>query len=148
MIINIIMFLLTLLIVEIYYRVFILRKDMKYDPNKVPTEVALLIKKYNLDMKRVNYYYLMKSIGRINALTLAVIMFIVTFFKRINIQILIAILLCIPGILISYSLLGKALVKQNLTVDSTKSKKANKKKSTNKTKKETKNKVKKKGNDK
>ncbi len=114
---SIISFLFTLLILEIYYRIFVLRKDMKYNPQKVPTEVTLLIKKYHIDMKKVNYYYLMKSIGRINALGIGLIVFIITFFKRMNIQLLIALLLCIPVILISYSLFGNYLVKQGLSKD-------------------------------
>lgn len=90
---------------------------MKYNPQKVPTEVTLLIKKYHIDMKKVNYYYLMKSIGRINALGIGLIVFIITFFKRMNIQLLIALLLCIPVILISYSLFGNYLVNQGLSKD-------------------------------
>lgn len=112
---SIISFFLTLIIVELYYKIFVLKKNMKYNPNKVPTEVTLLIKKYNIDMKKINYFYLMKSIGRINALGIGLIVFIITFFDRLNIQLLIAIFLCIPVILISYSLFGRYLVKQGLT---------------------------------
>ncbi len=126
---SIISFLLTLVIVELYYRIFILKKNMKYNPNKVPTEVTLLMKKYQIDIKKINYYYLMKSIGRINALGIGLIVFVITFFNRLNIQLLVAFFLCIPVILISYSLFGKYLVKQGLTVNSkTKETKKQKKK--------------------
>ncbi len=114
---SILSFLLTLLVIEVYYKIFVLKKNMKYNPNKVPTEVALLIKRYHIDIKKVNYYYLMKSIGRINALSVGVIIFVITFFDRMNIQFLLAIFLCIPVILISYSLFGRYLVKKGLTKD-------------------------------
>ena len=113
--VSIISFFLALLIVEIYYRFFVLKKNMKYNPNKVPSEVMLLINKYNLDMKKINYYYLMKSIGRINAIGIACIVFIISFFKRVNIACIVAVFLCIPVILILYSLFGRYLVKQGLT---------------------------------
>lgn len=134
---SILSFLLTLIIIELYYRIFVLKKNMKYNPNKVPTEVTLLIKKYKIDMKKINYYYLMKSIGRINALGMGLIVFVITFFDRLNIQLLVALFLCIPVILISYGMFGSYLVKQGLAVDC-----KNKKKERN-TKKKT---VKKKGN--
>ena len=127
MLIAIITFFLTILIIELYYKIFVLRKDMKYNPNKVPSEVLLLIKKYQIDMKKVNYYYLMKSIGRINALSVALIVFIVTFFKKMNIQLLIAMLICIPVILLAYTLFGRELVKQGLSTDKELTKKIKKK---------------------
>lgn len=135
---SILSFLLTLIIIELYYKFFVLKKNMKYNPNKVPTEVTLLIKKYKIDMKKMNYYYLMKSIGRINALGIGLIVFVITFFDRLNIQLLVALFLCIPVILISYSMFGRYLVKQGLSINS-----KNKKKETRNTKKKT---VKKKGN--
>ena len=127
MLIAIITFFLTILIIELYYKIFVLRKDMKYNPNKVSSEVLLLIKKYQIDMKKVNYYYLMKSIGRINALSVALIVFIVTFFKKMNIQLLIAMLICIPVILLAYTLFGRELVKQGLSTDKELTKKIKKK---------------------
>ena len=126
--ISILSLLITLIIVELYYRFFVLKKDMKYNPNKVPTEVTLLIKKYKIDMKKINYYYLMKSIGRINALGIGLIVFVITFFDRLNIQLLVALLLCIPVILISYGMFGRYLVKQGLTVYSNNNKKERDKK--------------------
>ena len=126
--ISILSLLITLIIVDLYYRFFVLKKDMKYNPNKVPTEVTLLIKKYKIDMKKINYYYLMKSIGRINALGIGLIVFVITFFDRLNIQLLVALLLCIPVILISYGMFGRYLVKQGLTVDSKNKKKERDKK--------------------
>lgn len=114
---SILSFLLTLIIIELYYKIFVLKKNMKYNPNKVPTEVTLLIKKYKIDMKKINYYYLMKSIGRINALGMGLIVFVITFFDRLNIQLLVALFLCIPVILISYGMFGRYLVKQGLAID-------------------------------
>lgn len=125
---SILSFLLTLIIIELYYKIFVLKKNMKYNPNKVPTEVTLLIKKYKIDMKKINYYYLMKSIGRINALGMGLIVFVITFFDRLNIQLIIALFLCIPVILISYGMFGRYLVKQGLAVDRKKKERNTKKK--------------------
>ncbi len=90
---------------------------MKYDSNKASAEIKFLVNKFKLDMKKVNYYYLMQSIALINALDIALVMFWVSFIDKLNIECLVAVILLVPVILISYTLFGNYLVKKGLVID-------------------------------
>ena len=114
---NILVALMAFILIELYYSIFVIRKKMKYDPNKASTEVKFLIKKFKLDMKKINYYNFMKTIALINALDIALILFWVSFIDKLNIECLVAIVLMIPVILISYTMFGNYLVKKGLVID-------------------------------
>lgn len=114
---NILVALMAFILIELYYSIFVIRKKMKYDPNKASTEVKFLIQKFKLDMKKINYYNFMKTIALINALDIALILFWVSFIDKLNIECLVAIVLMIPVILISYTMFGNYLVKKGLVID-------------------------------
>lgn len=114
---NILVALMAFILIELYYSIFVIRKKMKYDPNKASTEVKFLIQKFKLDMKKINYYNFMKTIALINALDIALILFWVSFIDKLNIECLVAIVLMIPVILISYTIFGNYLVKKGLVID-------------------------------
>ena len=59
----------------------------------------------------------MKTIALINALDIALILFWVSFIDKLNIECLVAIVLMIPVILISYTTFGNYLVKKGLVID-------------------------------
>ena len=111
---NILMALLSFIIIRLYYGLFVIRKNKKYDPNKAISEVRILVKKYNLNMAKISYYNLLKTISLINALDIALVIFWVSFIKKFNIQCLVAIVLIIPVILISYAIFGNYLKQKGL----------------------------------
>lgn len=114
---NILIAIFAFVLIELYYSLFVIRKKMVYDPNKASVEIKLLVNKFKLDMKKVNYYNLMKSIALINALDIALVMFWVSFIDKLNIECLVAVVLLVPVILISYTIFGNYLVKKGLIVD-------------------------------
>ncbi|MGN0974311.1 MAG: hypothetical protein ACI4OT_06160 [Bacilli bacterium] len=114
---NILVALMAFILIRLYYSIFVIRKKMKYDPNKASTEVKFLIQKFKLDMKKINYYNFMKTIALINALDIALILFWVSFIDKLNIECLVAVVLMIPVILISYTIFGNYLVKKGLVID-------------------------------
>lgn len=114
---NILIASFSFILIELYYRIFVIRKKMKYDSNKASAEIKFLVNKFKLDMKKVNYYYLMQSIALINALDIALVMFWVSFIDKLNIECLVAVILLVPVILISYTLFGNYLVKKGLVID-------------------------------
>ena len=111
---NILVALLAFILIELYYSLFVIRKNKKYDPDKATSEVKLLVKKYNVDMKKVNYYSFMKTVALINALDVALVLYWVTFINKSNIECIVAIVLIIPVILISYAIFGNYLKKKGL----------------------------------
>lgn len=114
---NILIAIFAFVLIELYYSLFVIRKKMVYDPNKASVEIKFLVNKFRLDMKKVNYYNLMKSIALINALDIALVLFWVSFIDKLNIECLVAFVLLVPVILISYTIFGNYLVKKGLMID-------------------------------
>ena len=111
---NILVSIFGFLLIQLYYRMFVIRKNKKYDPNKASSEVKLIVGRYNIDMNKVNYPNFLKTIALINSLDIALVLFWVTFIEKLNLECLLAFVLVIPTILISYSLFGNYLVKKGL----------------------------------
>ena len=111
---NILSALLAFIIIRLYYAIFVIRKNKKYNPNKPVSEVKILVKKYNIDMNKINYTNLLKTISLINSLDIALVIFWVSFIKRLNVQCLVAIVLIIPVIFISYEIFGNYLKQKGL----------------------------------
>lgn len=95
------------------------KKKKEIDQAKYPVEVELLIYKYKIDLKKINFRGMLKLLGFVCSLDIAFIVTVLSFIKTENTLILLGIgaLLVIPVILISFSLLGKYFKKKGLTRD-------------------------------
>lgn len=93
------------------------RKKKEFDQAKYPVEVELFIYKYKIDLKKVNFRKMVKTIGFVCSIDIAFIMTVLNYINTDNTLILLVIgaLMVIPVILISYSLLGKYFKKKGLT---------------------------------
>ena len=129
-------FILTVLIVYLFYYVWIIRK---YDKNgkakvrtktkkgqvielkepKIPAEIQILIIKYRLDMSKINYRGLLKVVGFVCAIDIAFITTVLSFIKSDNLVFVLGIgaLLTLPTILISFALLGRLFKKKGLVLN-------------------------------
>lgn len=85
---------------------------------KIPTEVEILILKYNIDISKINYKKLLKIVGMTCSIDIGLIITIISLFptKNIYLQLLLGGVLIVPVILISYSILGKYFKKKGLVV--------------------------------
>lgn len=83
---------------------------------KIPTEVEILIIKYNIDLSKINYKKLLKIVGFTCSIDIATILSIVSLLptNNIYIELLVGGVLIIPVILISYSILGKYFKKKGI----------------------------------
>ena len=129
-------FIITVVLVYLFYYIWIIRK---YDKNgklkvrtktkkgeviklqepKIPPEIQILIVKYRLDMSKINYRGLLKVVGFVCALDIAFITTILYFIKSDNLYIVLGIgaILTIPTILISFALLGRLFKKKGLVLN-------------------------------
>ena len=129
-------FIITVVLVYLFYYIWIIRK---YDKNgklkvrtktkkgeviklqepKIPPEIQILIVKYRLDMSKINYRGLLKVVGFVCALDIAFITTILSFIKSDNLYIVLGIgaILTIPTILISFALLGRLFKKKGLVLN-------------------------------
>ena len=96
-----------------------LRKKNK-DKNvgrKMPAEVKYFVKKYNVDLDKINYRYFLQAIGLIVAIDVSIIASIVIFIEKIWLQMIVIIVLVIILVLVSFGLLGRYFKKKGLTKD-------------------------------
>lgn len=135
-------FILTTIVVYLFYYAWIIRKydktgkakvkkakrksnkknenvEIVYEEPKIPAEIQILIVKYRLDMSKINYRGLLKLVGFVCAIDIAFITTVVSFVKSDNPYILLGVgaLLVIPTILISFALLGKLFKKKGLVLN-------------------------------
>lgn len=135
-------FIITALVVYLFYYVWLIRKydkngklkvkkvkgkkigkrkntDIEYQEPKIPSEIQILIIKYRLDMSKINYRGLLKLVGFVCAIDIAFVTTVVSFVKTDNPYILLGVgaLLVIPTILISFALLGKLFKKKGLVLN-------------------------------
>ena len=105
------------------------KKKNKDEEESIPTEVEILLYKYNLDVSKMNYKQLLKMVGSICAFDIALIITIIFALPTNNIYIELGIgaLLIIPVILISYSILGNYLKKKGMTKDEIRKRSKNRK---------------------
>ena len=115
-----------LIIYLVYYFVSVTRYDKDghlkkktkgmTDYDGLPSEVKFFIKKYNIDLDKINLRGLLKLTGLILGLDIAIISIPVVLIFRTNIilQLIVSIILLFPVYLISLKLLGNYFKKKGL----------------------------------
>lgn len=118
-----------LLIYLIYYIWIVFNFDKQGNPKlrkknkdknvgrKMPAEVKYFVKKYNVDLDKINYRYFLQAIGLIVAIDVSIIASIVIFIDKIWLQMIVIIVLVIILVLVSFGLLGRYFKKKGLTKD-------------------------------
>lgn len=119
---DLIWFLVTFIIVYLFYVfIYVLRKNSKYNPNKVPLELVYLIRKYRLDMKKINYKEIMNVIGLISAFDIAFVgTFVFCFVKNIYLSIIVGGIMLIPLIIITFGFVGRYYEKRGMVINGNK----------------------------
>ena len=119
---DLIWFVVTFLVIYIFYlSIYVFKKNKKYDPNKVPQELAYLIRKYRLDMKKINYKKIMNVIGLVCAFDIAFTStFMFAFVKNIYLAIFVGAIMLVPLIVITFSFIGKYYRKKGMIINGNK----------------------------
>ena len=114
---QIILFIMTYIVVFFIYQVFIVSKDKRRNSKKRPMEVNYLIKKYNIDINKLNYKNLLMTISLVSSLDISIIVTVALLFDNYLLQVIFIFLLVIPVIMISYSFIGKYYKKRGAIKD-------------------------------
>ena len=104
---EIILFILTYLFVLILYELFIVRRaksKKKTKKDRDPIEVTYLVRKYHLDMKKVNYNQLLQIIAFTSSFDIALIVSIIVLLKNFILEILVGFIATLVIIMLSYHL--------------------------------------------
>ena len=109
-------FLGTFIIIYLFYLfTYVIGKKKKYNKEKVPIELGYLIRKYRLDVNKVNYKKIMNQIGIVSAFDIAfTATFMFMFVKNIYLSIILGAVMIIPLIIISFNILGSIYKKKGL----------------------------------
>ena len=104
-----ILFVLTFIFVLMIYEIFVVSKTKKRkakgeDNGKEPIEIVYLIKRYNLNMKKVNYNQLLQIISIVSSLDIAIVVSLIMIPKNFYLAIILGFVSCIGSILLSYHL--------------------------------------------
>ncbi len=118
----IVYFILTFLIVYAISYFLLVRKKDKYDASKVPVEVEYMIKKYRLDVGKMDYKKFLNAISLLGSLDMSIAVIFIFPIENIFLQLLVGFLILIPLILISFHFLGKYYVKKGFVKDERKRK--------------------------
>ena len=114
---QIILFIMTYIVVFFIYQVFIVSKAKRRNSKKRPMEVNYLIKKYNIDINKLNYKNLLMTISLVSSLDISIIVTVALLFDNYLLQVIFIFLLVIPVIMISYSFIGKYYKKRGAIKD-------------------------------
>lgn len=107
-------FILTFLFIFLLYQLFIVRKYKKGKNEKQLSEVNYLIFRYHLDMKKINYKRLLNVISVVSSLDVAILVTVTFIFDNLLIQFLVALLLTIPIVIVSYGFVGRYYKKKGM----------------------------------
>lgn len=104
-----ILFVLTFIFVLIIYEIFVVSKTKKrkakgLENGKEPVEIVYLIKRYNLDLKKINYNQLLQIIALVSSLDIAVVVSLIMIPKNFILAIILGFIGCVGSILFSYHL--------------------------------------------
>ena len=101
-------YVITYLLVFILYILFFVRKNTRFNKNKVPVEYHYLINLYNIDKKSINYKKFMYATAFINTFIIVTTYIIISKLLSVWIwQLLIGVIIIALLIVICYGLLGR-----------------------------------------
>ncbi len=112
---ELVLFLLCFILVLIVYEIFIVSRAKKNKGKKYPMEVKYLMVRYKLNMKKVDYPQLLQIIALVSSFDISLIVTIVSMLNTYLWQMLIALVLVIPVIFVSYHFVGKFYIKKGMT---------------------------------
>jgi len=103
---HILYFVLTFLGLYFLSYIFIIRKASQYHKKKVPIEVEYLMRRYQLDFKKIDYRNFINTVSMIGIFIISLTVVIVFPIENILLQLLCGFIVMVPLILISYHLVG------------------------------------------
>jgi len=106
-------YLLVFLLLFIVHYIFVVRKNKKYNKDKVPLELLYLVRIYGLNIKKINYKKFVWIYSLINTFIISTVYIIIFYLlNNLILQIVIGVVLLILFIIICYGLLGRYYLKK------------------------------------
>ncbi len=110
-------FTIAFLLIFLYYRIFTIKKEGKIDKKKLPPEFNLFIKMNRINVKKINYNKLSKTLAIVNALAVAFTLLTTEVTNKILVKLVMAIPVGGIFMYMFYKLLGLYYKKKGMTKD-------------------------------
>ena len=117
---ELVLFGLCYVLVFVLYQIFIVskaKKNYEKEDKKYPVEVKYLIGKYKLDMEKIKYNQLLQIVALVSSFDISLMVSAVSIFDNYVIQLVAAVAIVIPVLLVSYSLVGLFYKKKGMVKD-------------------------------
>ena len=119
---EVFLFLLTFITVLIIYEVFIVsktkkKKSKKKENYKEPVEITYLVKRYHLNMKKIDYNQLLQMVAIVSSFDIALVISIMVHIHNFFLEILVGIISVLVVILISYHLVYIFYKRKGMIID-------------------------------
>jgi len=107
-------FLVSFIVVYLFYFITVILQKKKYEKFKSSNQVMFFVKRYKLDVKKININKFVKIISFVNSFIIALAFAIATTVSNYLLVLLIGFITIIPLILISYHIVGLYLKKEEI----------------------------------
>jgi len=103
-----ILFLMSFIFTFIIYQIFVIgpvkKKSKGKKKDKEPVEIKYLVKRYKLDLKKVEYNQLLQIVALVSSFDISLVVSIILLFENLLIELLVGVISIVLTILISYHL--------------------------------------------
>ena len=107
-------FVLSFIVVFVFYYFAMIRQYKKLDKKKVPAEVNIILRFNKIDLKKINYKKMLLMLTCVTSFIIALNLTVIYKFTKSNVLIvLITVLVSLPIALVAYDLIGKYFAKQS-----------------------------------
>ena len=117
---ELILFLMAFIIVFLLYQLLVVRKSKSKKKPKEPFEVTYLVKKYKLDLEKVNYNRLLLVVALVSSLDISIVVTAIAVLKNFVLEMIAGFFGIIFIILLSYHLVYLVYKKKGMIKNDTK----------------------------
>lgn len=100
-------FVLTYLLFYIIHQVFLNKKRKKYNPNKKNNEINFLIERYKLDLKKIGYKNLLRTVTLTNCFILTITVMVFSRIEKFFLSALVTFVIAVALIYSLYEIIGR-----------------------------------------
>lgn len=106
---NIFLFIIFFVTIYVIYYFLYVRKQLRYDKKKVSSDLRILEVYYKVNTKKIGYQKVLRILNFVNSLMLTILMMIIINLDKFIYKFLVALVLMIPLIWVTYYFLAKYL---------------------------------------
>ena len=114
---ELLLFVLCFIIVLVMYEIFIVSKAKRRNSKNKPMEIKFLINKYRVDINKADYKQMLQIMALVSSFDISLIVTISSMFDTYTKQLIVALILILPVIFISYHLVGMFYKKKGMIID-------------------------------